>query len=128
VNVSELKCNGRFGFTAELIYCSIDYLVVFISCFFPAIIGAILSSEALFLFCFFSLRGWGAAKISHPIVLSEAVWFFGLGLFPVAVEMGQVYFFLQKLCWMGGMRMGGYVEFVFYGLFRADKRRKQSKK
>jgi hypothetical protein len=69
---------------------------------FQPSIGAILSSEALFLFCFFSLRGWGAAKISHPIVLTGAVWFFGLGLFPVAVERGQVYFFYKNYVgWVG---------------------------
>jgi uncharacterized membrane protein len=43
-----------------------------------------------------------AAKISHPIFLSEAVWFFGLGFFPVAVWMGQVNFFHKNyVAWVG---------------------------
>jgi hypothetical protein len=56
----------------------------------------------VFFFCFFSLRGWGAPKISHRIHLCGNVWFLGLELFPVAVWMGQVYFFQKNYVgWVG---------------------------
>jgi hypothetical protein len=67
------------------------------------LIGAVLLAKRCFSFVFFSLRGWGALKISHPIFLIEAVWFFSLGLFPVAVGMGQVRFFPLNYVGLDGM-------------------------
>jgi hypothetical protein len=67
------------------------------------------------------LRRWGAEKISHPIVLSEAVWFFGLGLFPVAVGMGQVDFFHKNYVgWVdcGWDRMLGLYSMGYIGLIK----------
>ena len=58
-------------------------------------------SEAVFHFLFL-LRGWEAAKIPHPIFLTVDVWFFGLGLFTVAVGVGEVNFLrINYVGWVG---------------------------
>ena len=51
----------------------------------------------LWFVCFFSLWGWGALKFPHPVFLLGAVWFFGLGCFPVCVGLGRVRFCLVSI-------------------------------
>jgi hypothetical protein len=80
-----------------------------------------LRSEAVFTFV--SLRGWEAPKIPHPIFLTMDVWFFGLGLFPVAVRMGKVNFsrinYVGRVGW-GWDRMLSLYYLVYIGLIREE--------